>query len=154
MLEDMGITADYLCTLTAEVDAPVTLARHGGMARRMIPIRGGTVTGRLEGEILPGGADWQFAYESGLADLEARYCLRLSGGADVEVQSSGIRSGDPAVLEKLYSGAEVPPEDYYFRTAIKFRTSAEDYLWLTRSLCVGIAGRDAGKVVIRLFEIR
>jgi len=153
MLEHMSITAEYLCTIQAEIDPPVTIARTGSMERRMIPITGGTVSGRLSGTILPGGADWQYSYDSGLADLEARYCLSLEDGAAVEVQSSGIRSGDPRVMEKLYTGGDVAPDEYYFRTAIKFRTSAERYAWLTRILCVGIAGRDKENVIIRLFEI-
>ena len=38
-------------------------------SRNIIPITGGTTTGRVEGKILPGGADYQ------LGGLDARYTL-------------------------------------------------------------------------------
>lgn len=152
-METTTISGSYLCTLAAQVEAPITVARFGEMQRKVIPIIGGTVTGRIEGKILPGGADWQFAYDSGATDLEAHYCLELDGGDVVEVKSAGVRSGDPEVIAKVMAGEDVSPDAYYFRTSIKFRTSSERYAWLNRILTVGICGRDQNGVLIRLFEI-
>ena len=47
--------------------------------RRIVPILGGTVVGpRLSGDILPGGADYQLIRPDGVAEIEARYTLRLA----------------------------------------------------------------------------
>ena len=40
--------------------------------RRVIDIRGGRVSGKLNGRILPGGADWQIIRSDGVADIQAR----------------------------------------------------------------------------------
>lgn len=153
MLEHMSVTTRYLCTIEAEVGPPITIARHGQMARRMVPIVGGRVSGRIEGVILPGGADWQYVHEDGVTDVEAHYCLELEGGDVVEVHSSGVRSGAPEVLARLFAGEPVRPEEYYFRTGIKMQTSAPRYQWLTRFLALGIAARSPDGVYIRLFQV-
>lgn len=151
--EDMTIEASYLCTLAADVMAPMDMARHGDVRRRMIPIIGGTVEGRINGRITEGGADWQFTNDNGVTDLEAHYCLELEGGDVVEVQSSGVRAASPEIIERMMSGEHIPPDQYYFRTGIKIRTSSPRYDWLTKFICVGIGTRVKDKVVIRLFEI-
>ncbi|HEX7043624.1 MAG TPA: DUF3237 family protein [Burkholderiales bacterium] len=153
MLEHMTVTTRYLCTIEAEVASPLQIAQHGKLARRMVPIVGGKVSGRINGVILPGGADWQYVHEDGATDVEAHYCLELEGGDVVEVQSSGVRSGDPAVLARVFAGESVPPDAYYFRTGIKLRTSAPRYAWLTRFLAIGIAARSRDGVLIRVFEV-
>src|SRR5690606_13419069 len=144
----------YLCTIDAQVAAPIAIAQHGPLARRMVPILGGTVSGRIAGTLLPGGADWQYVHQDGVTDVEAHYCLELEGGDVVEVRSSGVRSGDPAVLARVFAGDAVSPDAYYFRTGIKLQTSAPRYAWLTRFLAIGIAARTRDGVHIRVFEIQ
>jgi hypothetical protein len=152
-LEDMTIEGRYLLTIDAGVAAPLVISEHGPMARRMIPITEGTVSGRVTGRITAGGADWQYMHANGVTDVEARYCLELEGGDVVEVQSSGVRSATPDIVERMFAGKALAPDEYYFRTGIKIRTSSERYEWLTRFICVGIATREKDRVVIRVFEI-
>ena len=151
--EDIQIAGRYLCTLEAQVAAPFEMARHGDVSRRMIPILGGTVSGRISGRITEGGADWQFMNVKGVTDLEAHYCLELEGGDCVEVQSSGVRAASPEIIERMMAGEQLEPDSYYFRTGIKFRTSSTRYDWLTRFITVGIGTREKDRVIIRLFEI-
>ena len=59
--------------------------------RRVVNILGGPVTGaRLNGRVLPGGADWQIVAADGSIDLHARYTLQSDAGALVSV--IGLRS--------------------------------------------------------------
>lgn len=153
MLDDMTLTASYLCTIEAQVGAPLAIAQHGKLTRRMVPILGGRVSGRITGSILPGGADWQYVHLDGVTDVEAHYCLELEGGDVVEVRSSGVRSGQPEVLARVFGGEPVPPDAYYFRTGIKLQTSAPRYAWLTRFLAVGLAARTRDGVYIRVLEV-
>lgn len=152
-LEDMIIEGRYLFTIDAGVAEPLLISEHGSVARRMIPITEGTVYGRVNGRITAGGADWQYMHQNGVTDVEARYCLELEGGDVVEVQSSGVRSADLGIIERMFAGEALEPDQYYFRTGIKIRTSSERYEWLTRFICVGIATRERDRVVIRVFEI-
>ena len=151
--EDMQVEGRYLCTLEAGVLPPIDMAKHGGVIRRMIPIVGGTVTGRITGRIAEGGSDWQYMNDNGVTDLEAHYVLELEGGVNVEVQSCGVRSASPETIARMMGGEQLPPDAYYFRTGIKFHNVPPEYDWLSHFITVGIGTRVKDKVVIRLFEI-
>ena len=64
--------------------------------RRVVPIAGGTVEGPLlNGEIVPGGADWQVIAADGTVEVEARYTLAAADGGLILVHSRGVRNGPP-----------------------------------------------------------
>ena len=73
----------HLCDLAVQVGAPVEVGHGPTGVRRMIPITGGTVTGRLTGRVLPGGADHPLIIGGTLARLDARYIIELPDGARV-----------------------------------------------------------------------
>lgn len=56
-------------------------------SRNIIPITGGTVTGRFNGSIVPGGADYQLIGARSV--LDARYTLRSNDGEYVLVRNCG-----------------------------------------------------------------
>lgn len=65
---------------------------HG--LRQLIPITGGEVSGpMLQGEVVPGGADWQLVRPDGVLELDARYTVRASDGALIHVRNRGIWHG-------------------------------------------------------------
>jgi hypothetical protein len=53
-------------------DHGVTRAGH----RRVVPITGGQVSGLIDAEILPGGADWQVVRPDGAVEIDTRYSAR------------------------------------------------------------------------------
>ncbi len=80
--------------------------------RRIIPITGGRIDGaRLQGTVLPGGADWQIVRTDGVADLDARYTVKSDDGALIYVSNRGLRHGPPEVLAQLARGEDVDPAD-------------------------------------------
>jgi hypothetical protein len=110
--------------------------------RRIIAITGGRFEGpRLRGAILPGGADWQVIRPDGVTFVEARYTLETADGALVYVQNSGYRHGPAGVIARLVAGEDVDPSLYYFRTTPWFETSARQYDWLNRCVCVASGAR-------------
>ncbi|MCM3695100.1 DUF3237 domain-containing protein [Microbacterium oleivorans] len=121
--------------------------------RRIVPVLGGTLTGGLAGEILPGGADWQTVRADGAIEIDCRYTARTDAGALVYLQVTGVRSGAPAVLESLLRGDPVDPSEYYFRTAIRFETSAPDLLHLQDSIYVASCVRTADRVRYDTFRV-
>ena len=121
-------------------DLGMTRAGH----RRIVPVAGGAVSGILEGDILPGGADWQLVRADGAVEGDGRYTARTKGGALVHIHAVGLRSGSPEVLESLLAGAEVPPDEYYFRASITLESSALPEL--ERSLFVASYVREATRV--------
>jgi hypothetical protein len=123
-------------------DHGVTRAGH----RRVIPVAGGRVSGVLDAEILPGGADWQVVRPDGGIEIDTRYSARTSAGEHVHFRTSGVRSGPPAVLAALLRGEDVDPASYYFRVAVYLETSAPRLAFLERSLFVASAVRGADSV--------
>ena len=123
--------------------------------RRIIGITGGTFKGaRLAGKILPGGADWQVIRSDGVAYLDARYTLETSDGALIYVNNKGYRHGPKDVIERMARGEEVDPALYYMRATPWFETSAPQYAWLNRSICVATGARRPAAVVLDFYEVK
>lgn len=153
MLELQPPTIVPFCTLEVEL-APlldVGLGRFG--RRRVIPIRGGRVTGRLEGTILDVGADWQSVTHDDVAELDARYLVRTDDGALVEVVNRGFRFGPPEVMARLAAGEPIPPEQYSMRSTALLESGHPDYQWLNRMVFVGTGARAASTVQVELFSV-
>jgi Protein of unknown function (DUF3237) len=143
-----------LLELEVTVSDPLSLGQTPLGERRLIPITGGRFQGRLSGRVLPGGADWQLIRPDGVADIAARYVLETDAGARIEVRSEGYRHGPPEVLERLARGEPVPPEAYYFRTAMRFETAQAELAWLNGALAVAWGERLPHTVRLRVLEVR
>ncbi len=122
--------------------------------RRIIDILGGTAEGpRFQGEILPGGADWQIVRGDGTIEVVARYTIRSASGALVYVQNDGLRVASPEIVARMSKGELVPFDSYRFRTAPRFETSEPSLKWLETSTFVGVAARTPDRVVIGFHEV-
>lgn len=145
----------HVTDLQADVSAPpidIGDTPHG--FRRIIPIMGGSVAGpRLNGRMLPGGADYQYWRSDGCTELHARYIIDTDAGARVYVESNGLWRGPPEAMAKLMRGEPVDPALVYFRTTVRFETTAPDLAWLMRSLFVCAGMRFPDRVLIRFFEV-
>jgi hypothetical protein len=141
-------------TIDAELAAIMNLGRTPYGERRIIDIVGGTVRGRkLNGRILPGGADWQIVRGDGAVDIKARYTIETDAGARILVNSDGLRHGPPAVLERLARGDNIDPTLYYFRTVMRFETADPAVDWLNRILALARGQREANAVRLDVYEV-
>ena len=94
-------------TIQAELEAIMKFGRTPYGERRLIDITGGRVTGpKLNGRILPGGADWQIIRSDGAADIRratssrpmtahasssiARACGMAAGGAGTSWRAATV----------------------------------------------------------------
>ncbi len=136
-------------------DHGVTRAGH----RRVVPIAGGRVGGlpdgqtRLDGEILPGGADWQVVRPDGTIEIDTRYSARTPAGEHLHFRTAGVRSGPPDVLAALLRGEDVDPASYYFRVAVYLETSAPRLAFLERSIFIASAVRGADSVSYTAYRV-
>jgi hypothetical protein len=145
---------DFVAEVSAAVAPPQLIGRGATGERRIVPILGGRIEGpRLTGEILPGGADYQLIRADGVAEIEARYTLKLDDGAMVYVVNRGLRHAAPEDMARLLRGDPVPPERVYFRTAPAFETASPEHAWLTRSLFLGLGERRPDSVRVRIFAL-
>jgi hypothetical protein len=118
--------------------------------RRIIPITGGTFKGPdIEGEVLPGGADWQLTRPDGDVELYARYTLKTKDGALIQVQNR--------VLMHM-SEDGTPP---YTRSVIDFEAPSESrHVWLNHAIFLGTLSmprempRDKPYVIIGVYKVQ
>jgi hypothetical protein len=144
----------HLCDIDVSVGPIRELGVMPRGRRRLVAILGGVVSGpRLEGEVLPGGADWQVGRTDGILELVARYAIRTSTGVEIAVTNRGLRRAAPAIMERLARGEPVDPALVYFRTVPTFEAPAGDYDWLNRSIFLASAARLPEQVRLRIFEV-
>jgi len=112
-----GTKGDSVFTENVTLGSSFSVSNAKRGSRNIIPITGGTTTGKVAGKILDGGADYQLAGSSGTA-LDARYTLAPSDGAFIIVRNCGpINSLVPA-FEAAVDGP------YKFLNDGKFLSSA------------------------------
>jgi len=149
-----SIETKYVFTITCRIAEVTTAGDIGHGVRRIIPIIGGEVRGeKVNGKVLPFGADFQIIRPNELIDLEAKYAFETDDGAVVYVENRGIRFGPVELLQKLKRGEPVDPNLIYFRTIPKFETGAENYRWLMQHIFVASAARHADRVVIDVHQV-
>ena len=123
--------------------------------RRIVPILGGTVRGpRLEAEVLPGGADWQYVRGDGVVELVARYSILTRDGVEIAVVNRGLRRAPPDVMERMARGEAVDPASVYCRTTPQFEAPPGPYEWLNRSLFIASADRMPDSIRVAVFEVK
>ena len=144
----------HVCDIAVTVGPIRELGAMPGGRRRLVPILGGVVSGpRLEGEVLPGGADWQVGRADGILELVARYAIRTTTCVEIAVTNRGLRRAPPAIMERLARGEPVDPALVYFRTVPTFEAPVGDYDWLNRSIFLASAARLPDQVRLRIFEV-
>lgn len=75
--------------------APATVLGDTDLGHRQyIPITGGTIAGpKLQGEVIPGGWDFQLAYPGGCGTLSADYFLRAKDGTVIHILNQAFNCG-------------------------------------------------------------
>ena len=128
---------DVTVELGAIADHGVTRAGH----RRVVPILGGTVTGAIEGTILPGGGDWQLVHDDGSIEIDGRYSIQTASGALVYLQVRGVRN----------QATDSSP--VYFRTTVHVETADPGLARLQHALLIASCVRDADAVRYRAYSV-
>lgn len=141
MTDHLPLATRPLCILYAELGPAQALGDTPQGNRKIVPVLGGTVTGRLAGRVLPGGGDWALTRADGVLTLDVRLTVEAADGALIHVAYTGMRHGPPAVMARLARGERVDPSDMYFRIAPRFETAAPQHAWLNRILAVGVGER-------------
>ena len=149
----ISLSAEPWFRVAVEVAPPQLFGSPEGFERRCVPILGGAVTGRIEGVVLPGGADWQRILPGGTSELEAHYAIRTDAGDLIEVTSRGVRSGTPETMRRLLDGEAIDPALVYFRTAVRMTSAAPGLRHLASRLFLGEGTREPARVLIDLYAV-
>ena len=147
-------TMTFMTQVRCDVEAVLSLGPAPMGERRVVPLLGGEVVGpALSGRILPGGTDWQWNRSDGALEIAAHYVIETREGARIEVQSNGLRHGPPEVLARLARGDAVAPDEYYFRTLMRFTTGHAQYEHLNRVMAIARGRREARRVILDVWQI-
>jgi len=125
------------------VAPPEIVGRTPAGERRVVRILQGRLEGRLNGEVLPGGADYQLITPDGVSYLDARYVIRAGNGALILVRNSAVRHG---VIGN-------DPSQYYFRGTPRFETGDEQHSWLNKIIAVCSGARTPDEVILDYYEV-
>lgn len=133
---------EFAFRIIAKVDPGLPIQRRPGESLEIIPITGGSVSGRIEAEVMPGGADWCLYRGDSSLEVEARYWFQTTEGEIVDVVNLGRIS---------------PPDerhpDQLFMTTPQFRTISPRLQWLTQRVFVGRAESFGTHTTIDVFEV-
>lgn len=144
----------HLIEITCDVGPVTSIGKTPLGDVRLVQLLGGTFEGaELRGKLLPGGADWQQVRSDGTLEIRAKYLLETDQGELIQVQSEGVRAAAPEVLARLDRGELPDASEYYFRTALRFTTSAPRLLRLNNVLGVSYGRRAPRQVSLSFFEV-
>jgi Protein of unknown function (DUF3237) len=134
----MAPTLQFAFRLDVELRPAVEVGPTYAGMRRVIPITGGRFEGpRLQGRILPGGADWNVVRPDGITHLWARYELETDDGVVISVINDGLGRVSPETMARIFSGNAAEMPDWYTRTSPRFEVASPKYRWLNESIFVG-----------------
>ena len=144
----------HVCDIEADVGPIRDLGPTPHGRRRIVPILGGVVKGpRLKGEIVPGGADWQYVRSDGVTIAEAVYLLKAHDGTLIQIRNRGVRHGSAEVIQRLTAGEHVDPVEYYFRASPTFLVSPGPYDWLNKNVFVATGARYAREIELWFYRV-
>lgn len=137
----MTLDAELIMKLQVQCEKDMEVKNDGSGYLRVIPIIGGTFEGKINGEIIPGGADWNTTRENGVAHVFAKYMLKTEDGEYIAVENEG----------------KIKFEDNNgIKTSPRFQADwAGKYAWLNTGVYVASldGGKEEGQVEITVYRM-
>ncbi|MDE6741515.1 MAG: DUF3237 family protein, partial [Muribaculaceae bacterium] len=114
----------HVFDIRAEIGEAINGGQNPHGVRVTIPITGGTVTGKINGSIIPGGADYQLINpDQYRSELQAIYTIMTNDSVAIHVCNEGIN--------------RFAPDDSYFMTSRKFECDINSpYDWLNNRIFI------------------
>ncbi len=116
---------EFIASIRVAVAPSIIIGNTGAGIREVFPIIGGTLQGaRLNGKVIPGGADWALQRQNGGYHVSARYIIQLTDGTLVAILNAGLvyKNGDG---------------NYGGRTVAEFEVADGPHAWLRESIFIG-----------------
>lgn len=140
-------------TIDVEVGDPIDVGETGKGHRLVIPITGGSVSGKVSGTVLDAGADYQLFRLERPTKVDARYAFETDDGSAVYVRNEGLVHASADLGRELFSGEGVDSVGFYFRTNPTFETDDPDLSWLTEHLFVATVTSQPGGVRVIAYRV-
>ncbi|MEZ5774349.1 MAG: DUF3237 domain-containing protein [Hyphomicrobiaceae bacterium] len=145
----MTPTLAPIAHLTVTLAPPHEIGAVRDALREVIPITGGTIEGpRLNGRVIPGGADWCLTRADGLAEVWARYTIAIEAAGP---------GGTAGLVMVTNAGFARRAADGIWRghTTPRFETAPGPLDWLSHTIVVGTleAAADGSQVEMDWFAV-
>ncbi|MFB6251470.1 MAG: DUF3237 domain-containing protein [Halobellus sp.] len=150
---NLELGLERVMELDVEVESPIEIGDTGDGQRRIIPILGGTATGKIEGEVLSTGADYQIYRDRRPSEIVAKYAIETSDGDRIYVENRGMRFADPEVSERIREGKPVDPADVYFCSVPEFEVPTSELEWLENHIFVATGTRRSKGVRLAVYQV-
>jgi hypothetical protein len=154
LLQTLPLDHQHLFDMVVLLEEPAAVGNTPKGNRQILLGRDGSFRGdKLEGKILPWGADWFLVRSDGVGELDVRVTLETTDNELIYMRSEGFLQYSREMAKQVLSGA-AEPSDYYFRERTVFETGAEKYYWLNSIVAVGTGWYRPGAVGMSIYEIK
>jgi uncharacterized protein DUF3237 len=154
LLKTLDLETQHVFDMMVHLQIPLDVgSTPKGNRQILIGDHGVFKGGRLEGRILPNGADWFLVRPDGVGELDVRLVLRTDDEELIYMRSKGFLKYSREMAKAVLSGT-AEPSDYYFRERTVFETGSEKYGWLNSVVAVGTGWYRPGMVGMSIYEIR
>lgn len=137
----MTLDTEVIMKLHVNCEPDLEVKSDGSGYLRVIPITGGYVEGKVNGSVVPGGADWNTTRENGIAHVFAKYLIKTEDGEYIAVENEGkIRFDEASVI----------------KTIPRFQANdTGNYAWLNVGVYVASldSGKEPGQVEITVYKM-
>ena len=137
-----GSKIETITTIFVQCSAPLEVGQTLDGYLRVIPIVGGTFSGKISGEVVPGGADWSLQKEDDIGHVHAKYTLRTDDGALIMIENEGY------IQWKDFGRAA--------KTTPRFACDVNGpYAWLNHGVYTGglQPGETEGSIIITIYRL-
>lgn len=125
-------------SLTVDFAGTQMIGQTPGGLRRIAPVTGGRFSGeRINGIVLPGGADWLLNRSDGVMVIDVRLPLQTDDGALIYLTYQGRFLAEPAAMQRFAKGELLDPADYSLAVVARMESGAESLAWLNNAIIVG-----------------
>ena len=147
------LKSNFLFTIRIAVDELCDIGSTPFGTRHIDILGKGSFEGpKLKGMVV-GGMDQKIFRSDGAMNPNVHLVLKTDDEALIYMSYTGIRHGSKGVMERIASGEEVDPSEYYLRNTPYFETSAPQYDWINRIVSVGVGRRMPDHAAYDIFEI-
>lgn len=154
ILKTLALETEHLFDMAVHLEEPLAIGNIPKGNRQILLGKGGEFSGkRLEGKIMPYGADWYLTRPDGVGELDVRVTLKTDDGEFIYMQSQGFLRYAREAAKRVLSGT-ASPDEYYLREYTRFETAAESYRWLNSIVAVGVGWYGPAVVGMSIYEVR
>ena len=131
---ELPVKSEHLMKIELSLDPPIDIGEVPGGYRRVIPIKSGKISGRINGHVIPGGADWNLVRPDGTVHVWARYTLQTDDGVNIMITNEGLQPGAAEVMGEILKGNLPDKEGYYCWGTPRFEVAGEKYAFLNEHI--------------------